>query len=166
MAPDPARTRAVVVTVSDRGAAGERADTAGPILATALAALGTHVTTRLVADGAAVVESALRSALADGARIIVTTGGTGIGPRDQTPDGTRAVLSRELPGIAERLRAVDAATVPASALSRGLAGLSAGPAPAIIVNVAGSEGAARSAARILTEILPHALSQLDGGDHS
>ncbi len=154
-----------VVTVSDRTANGERADASGPILADAMRDLGATVLSSVVADGADDVERVLRAAIAEGARVVITTGGTGVGPRDFTPEGTARVIDRPVPGLAERLRAVDADAVPGAVLSRGLAGLTAGEHPALVVNVAGSIGAARSAATVLTTVLPHAVAQLDGEDH-
>lgn len=154
-----------VVTVSDRSYQGARTDASGPVLADAMRELGADVVTSLVPDGADEVERVIRAAVAEGARVVITTGGTGVGPRDVTPEGTARVLARELPGLAERLRAVDADAVPGAVLSRGLAGLTAGDHPAIVVNVAGSTGAARSAAAVLSAVLPHALDQLDGEDH-
>ncbi|WP_291380311.1 MogA/MoaB family molybdenum cofactor biosynthesis protein [Demequina sp.] len=165
MSPTLAGVVVAVVTVSDRSSRGERADASGPVLADALRELGASVVTSVVSDGADEVERVIRAAVAEGARVVVTTGGTGIGPRDLTPEGTSRVLARPLPGLAERLRAADADAVPGAVLSRGLAGLTGGGHPAIVVNVAGSTGAARSAAGVLAAVLPHALAQLDGEDH-
>lgn len=154
-----------VVTVSDRTANGERADASGPILADAMRDMGATVLSSVVPDGADDVERVLRAAIAEGARVVITTGGTGVGPRDLTPEGTARVIDRHVPGLAERLRAVDADAVAGAVLSRGLAGVTAGEPPALVVNVAGSVGAARSAATVLTTVLPHAVAQLDGEDH-
>lgn len=165
MSPTLAGVAVAVVTVSDRSSRGDRADASGPLLADALRELGASVVTSIVPDGADEVERVISAAVAEGARVVVTTGGTGIGPRDLTPEGTSRVLARPLPGLAERLRAVDADAVPGAVLSRGLAGLTGGDLPAIVVNVAGSTGAARSAAVVLAAVLPHALAQLDGEDH-
>lgn len=157
--------RVTVVTVSDRAAHGERDDTSGPLLVEAMRALGATVLSSVVPDGADDVERVLRAAIAEGARVVITTGGTGVGPRDLTPEGTARVIDKHVPGLAERLRAVDADAVPGAMLSRGLAGVTGGPRPALVVNVAGSMGAARSAAAVLTALLPHAVAQLDGEDH-
>ncbi|MFZ1385307.1 MAG: molybdopterin-binding protein, partial [Propionicimonas sp.] len=94
-----------VITVSDRSAAGLRPDLSGPALAELIRAAGYDVEIRLVADGSESVREALRAALDEGARLIVTTGGTGVGPRDRTPEATAAVIDRELPGLAEAIRA-------------------------------------------------------------
>ncbi|WP_062315893.1 MogA/MoaB family molybdenum cofactor biosynthesis protein [Demequina maris] len=163
MAPDLSGVRVHVLTASNRSARGERADASGPVLADAMAALGAEVGTRIVPDGVDSVRGAIRAAIAGGARVVLTTGGTGLTPQDLTPEATAPLLSRPLPGIAERLRAVDAEAVPTAVLSRGLAGVT--EEGAIVVNVAGSPGAARSAVAVLAAVLPHALSQLDGGDH-
>lgn len=157
-----------VITVSDRSAAGNRADLSGPILAQGLADDGWEVGVEVIGDGSASVEAALRRALADGVRLVVTTGGTGVGPRDQTPEGTRAVLDRELPGIGELLRAKGALSTPMAALSRGIAGVvNAGPdaAGALIVNLPGSPKAVREGLDVLLPLAGHVLDQLAGGDH-
>src|SRR5699024_9301594 len=99
--------RAAVITVSDRSAAGERADAAGPIAAASLREAGYDVAApAVVPDGSAAVASAIRQALASGARLVITSGGTGIAPRDETPEGTRSAIDREIPGIGEELRRI------------------------------------------------------------
>lgn len=160
---DAAGPLAVVVTASDRAAAGEYADRSGPVLVAGLRALGLHVADAVVVPDGAPVEQALRDALAAGAALVVTSGGTGLGPRDRTPEATLAVLERPVPGIAEALRA-DAVRrgVAAGTLSRGVAGV---VGRTLVVNVAGSVGAARDALGVLADVVPHALSQLAGGDH-
>ena len=160
--------RCAVITVSDRAAAGEREDLSGPAIVDALAAAGYSAAVTVVPDGELSVASALRTALTDGARLVVTTGGTGIGPRDSTPDATREVIDRELPGVAELLRAEGRKHSPHAALSRGLAGVTAATdthPPALVVNLPGSPKAAREGMEVLLELLPHILDQLDGGDH-
>lgn len=157
-----------VITVSDRCAAGLAEDRSGPALVAALVGAGYRVSSVVVPDGAASVAEALRGALAAGARLVVTTGGTGVGPRDQTPEGTRSVLTRELPGVAELLRATGTASSPHAALSRGLAGVvdAAGDRPgAFVVNLPGSPAAVAEGAPLIVSLARHVLDQLSGGDH-
>lgn len=153
--------RAVVVTVSDRSAAGERPDESGPTASDLLREAGFAPDVVVVPDGAASVEASLRQALASGARLVVTSGGTGVGPRDRTPEGTRPVLDRELPGIMELLRS--APGKPHAYLSRGVAGVT--DAGALVVNLPGSPRAVREGLAVLLPLVPHVLDQLAGGDH-
>jgi molybdenum cofactor synthesis domain-containing protein len=156
---------AAVITVSDRSAAGVRADHSGPVAVESFRAAGyTCADATVVSDGADSVENALRAALATGARVIVTTGGTGVGPRDQTPEGTARVFDRELPGIAEQLRRIGADEKPAGMLSRGLAGV-VDTAGALIVNLPGSTAAVASGMPVVLSIARHVVDQLAGGDH-
>lgn len=156
-------TAAAVITVSDRAAAGTRADSSGPVAVAALREAGFACdAARVIADGADGVESALRDALAGGARIVVTTGGTGLSPRDQTPEGTARVLQRDVPGIAEELRRRGAAEKPAALLSRGRAGTADG---ALIVNLPGSPAAVASGMPVIVAVAAHVIDQLGGGDH-
>lgn len=155
--------RAAVITVSDRSAAGERADASGPAAVAALRAAGFACDeSAIVGDGADSVERALRSALADGARLVVTTGGTGCAPRDETPEGTARVIERPLPGIAEELRRRAAAETPAGMLSRGIAGIARG---ALVVNLPGSPAAVVSGMPVVVAVAGHVVDQLDGADH-
>ena len=159
---------AAVITVSDRCASGSRQDTSGPLLAEALRAAGHEVTTTLVPDGADSVAGALRAALTAGARLIITTGGTGVGPRDRTPEGTRLVIDREIPGVAEVLRGAGNPSSPHAALSRGIAGVvdaSADRPGAFLVNLPGSPGAIRDGVPVVLGLVDHVLAQLAGGDH-
>ncbi|SDQ24042.1 molybdenum cofactor biosynthesis protein B [Microbacterium sp. cf332] len=154
---------AVVITVSDRSARGEREDAAGPAAVIALREAGWECSDpAVVEDGAASVAAALRRALADGARLIVTTGGTGVSPRDETPEGTSEVIERELPGIAEELRRRGVAETPTAVLSRGRAGVAG---KALIVNLPGSPRAVASGIVVVVGVASHVVAQLDGHDH-
>jgi molybdenum cofactor synthesis domain-containing protein len=161
--------RVAVITVSDRCARGEAEDRSGPTAVSLLEQAGlTDVSTYLVPDGVDVVRDALRTALDDGARLVITTGGTGITPRDLTPEGTREVLDYEVPGIAESVRQQGIAVgVPTAALSRGLAGLARGAdgTRALVVNLPGSSGGVRDGLQVVLTLWPHVRSQLEGGDH-
>lgn len=155
--------RARVITASTRAAAGEWADTSGPIVAEGLRALGLAVEGPVVvADGDPVL-AALRQAVADGIDLVVTTGGTGHTPRDLTPEMTLQVIDRHSPGLAEAIRGYGVAHgVPTAILSRGVAGLAG---TTLIVNAPGSSGGARDAVAALSPVLMHALDQVGGGDH-
>ncbi|MAP62571.1 MAG: molybdenum cofactor biosynthesis protein [Microbacterium sp.] len=154
---------AAVVTVSDRSHRGAREDATGPVAVTALREAGFDCADPvIIPDGADAVEAELRRLVATGVRVIVTCGGTGVSARDLTPEGTRRVLDREIPGIAERLRAEGAAETPLAALSRGRSGVAG---DALIVNLPGSPRAVASGMPLLVSIAAHVLSQLEGGDH-
>lgn len=155
---------ATVITVSDRSARGERADSTGPVAVAALRAAGWECADAvIVPDGADSVEAAIRAAIAAGAALVVTSGGTGVGPRDATPEGTARVIERDVPGIAEELRRIGATVKPAGMLSRGLAGIAGGT---LIVNLAGSPGAVADGLPVVISIARHVVDQLAGGDHS
>ncbi|ROR72633.1 MogA/MoaB family molybdenum cofactor biosynthesis protein [Bogoriella caseilytica] len=159
-------TPGAVITVSDRCSRGEAEDRSGPLAAKLLAEAGVRAEVVVIPDGAGSVTVALREALAAGARVVVTTGGTGVTPRDRTPEGTAEVLQQVLPGVAEVIRARGARTVPTAVLSRGLAGIATGAAgKAVVVNAPGSTGGVRDALAVLTPLIGHLLNQLDGGDH-
>ena len=155
--------RALAVTVSNRAAAGIYDDRSGPVLVELLRSAGCEVDgPQVVADGDP-VEAALRDALRAGYDVVVTTGGTGLTPTDLTPEMTRKVLDREVPGIADAIRQEGAAAgVPASVLSRGLAGLAG---QTLIVNLPGSTGGVRDGMAVLSRVLAHAVDQARGGDH-
>ena len=129
--------RALAITISNRASAGVYEDKSGPVLAGLLAEAGCAVDSMVVPDGDP-VEQALRDGVASGYRVIVTTGGTGLTPGDRTPEMTRRVIDREIPGISESIRAAGvAAGIPSAMLSRGLAGLAG---EVLIVNLPGSSG--------------------------
>ena len=155
--------RALAITVSNRAAAGVYADKSGPVLAGLLREAGCAVDGPLVVPDGDPVLAALRDAVAAGYDVVVTTGGTGLTPGDLTPEMTRVVLDREIPGIPEAIRAagVDGGVLSA-ALSRGLAGLAG---RTLIVNLAGSAGGVRDGMAVLGPLLEHAVDQVRGGDH-
>lgn len=157
--------RAQVVTVSDRSSRGERPDTGGPLLAGLLRDLGLEVgEVVLVADEVDAVQEALRTAVGQGYDLLVTTGGTGLSPRDVTPEATAPLLDRSVPGLAEALRARGATAVPTAVLSRGLVGTIGAT---LVVNLPGSTGGVRDGVAVLAPVVEHALAQLRGGsDHA
>lgn len=145
---------AKVLTVSDGVVAGTRADTSGQVLADALARAGFDVVDRqVVADGTANVAEALRRLTEGFEGVVVTTGGTGFAPRDETPEGTRLVLEREAPGLAEAMRLVN----PLGRLSRGVAGI---VGTAIVLNTPGSPKGAVECFEAVADVVPHALALL------
>jgi len=156
--------RGLAITVSNRAAAGVYPDRSGPVLAELLAAAGcSELDGPLVVPDGEPVLTALREAVASGYDIVVTTGGTGLTPGDQTPEMTSRVIDREIPGIADAIRSAGAAAgVPSAVLSRGLAGLAG---RTIIVNLPGSAGGVRDGMAVLSPILAHAVDQVRGGDH-
>jgi molybdenum cofactor synthesis domain-containing protein len=158
-------TRAAVITVSDRSAEGARPDTSGPIAVSALREAGFDCADAVVVpDGADSVERALTAEVVAGVKLIVTTGGTGVSPRDQTPEGTARVVTREVPGIAEELRRRGAAEKPAGMLTRGVAGV-VDPHGVLVVNLPGSPGGVASGMPVVMSVARHVLDQLGGGDH-
>lgn len=158
-------TRAAVITVSDRSAAGDRADASGPVAVAALREAGFACEDAVVVpDGADNVERALMAEVVAGVKLIVTSGGTGVAPRDQTPEGTARVVTREIPGIAEELRRRGAAELPAGMLTRGIAGV-VDPHGVLVVNLPGSPGGVASGIPVVLSVARHVLDQLGGGDH-
>jgi molybdopterin adenylyltransferase len=155
--------RAGVVTVSDKGHAGERKDVSGPLLADLLRHMGAEVVSQVVVpDERAEVERVL-IALADEvqADLVMTTGGTGPAPRDRTPEATQAVIERDMPGLAEALRFEGYRKTPLAVISRGVAGIRG---RTLIVNLPGSPKAVREGMETLAPILPHAIRMLRGVD--
>jgi molybdenum cofactor synthesis domain-containing protein len=159
----PAGARAVVVTASNRASSGVYEDRSGQALAAGLRDLGFEVEgPHIRPDDVDALQQVLRAAVADGADVVLTTGGTGLSPTDVTPEATRAVLEREAPGVAEALRRYGEPKVPTSVLSRGVAGTAG---RTLIVNLPGSTGGVKDGLAVLAPLLPHVVSQLRGGDH-
>ena len=158
------RARAAVITCSDSAAEGAAADTSGPLAAALLAELGHEVgDVRVVPDEIPAIIAAVRSAVAEGARIVVTTGGTGAGPRDVTPEALRSAGLRELPGLGEAIRAASRERVPAADLSRTLGGILDG---AVVLALPGSNGGVRDGLAAVGAVLEHAAAMAAGGGHS
>ena len=154
---------AAVVVASNRAAAGVYDDTTGPLIVEALRDLGFEVGDPVVCPDGDPVGAAIAAAVAEGARVVLTTGGTGLTPTDRTPEVTRPLLDREVPGLAEAIRAAGVAKgVPTAALSRGLAGVSG---DCLVVNLPGSRGGVKDALEVLRPVVVHAVEQVRGSDH-
>lgn len=153
--------RAAVITVSDKGYAGERVDESGPALVELLRDIGAEVHgTRIVPDDQETIEDML-SSLADGGEtdLILTSGGTGLGPRDRTPEATRAVMERPVPGFPEAMRAASLDITPRAMLSRATSGVRG---ETLIINMPGSPKACREVFSVVAPALPHAIETLTG----
>jgi molybdopterin adenylyltransferase len=160
---DDRRRSAFVLTASDRSAAGERPDDSGRLVGERLAALGFDVEHAVVPDDVAAIGAAIVAAC-ERHRLVVTTGGTGLTPRDVTPQATAGILDYEVPGLAEAIRAEGRRSTPMAALSRGLVGVRGG---SLIVNLPGSPRGAMESLEVVVPILDHALETLAGPfDHA
>ena len=156
-----------VITVSDRASAGEYADVSGPRAAELLAKHGVMAEVTVVPDDAAEIRRGIRAAIRAGARVVLTTGGTGIGPRDVTPEVTADLFEQRLPGVTDEIRRQGAQHVPTAVLSRAEAGivkLKKWP-PAFVVNAPGSTGGVADTIAVVGPLIAHVLDQLDGGHH-
>ncbi|WP_454965847.1 MogA/MoaB family molybdenum cofactor biosynthesis protein, partial [Arachnia propionica] len=155
---------AAVITCSDRAAAGIYPDRSGPLLRESLNGLGFETREpRVVPDNLVMIRAAIREAVASGSRVVLTTGGTGVGPRDVTAEATLDLLACELPGIMEAVRRRGAEKNPHALLSRGLAGVvECAGTRAIIINAPGSEGGASDTIEVAGPLLRHLVEQLDG----
>jgi molybdenum cofactor synthesis domain-containing protein len=160
----PAGARARVVTVSDRSHAGARHDSSGPLLADLLRAAGFLVDDVVVVpDEVAAIQAALLAGVVDRVDAVLTTGGTGLAPRDVTPEATRALLDREAPGLVEALREHNRDRIPTTILSRAVAGT---VGRTLVVNLPGSTGGVRDGMSVLGPVIGHAVAQLRGeGEH-
>lgn len=154
---------AVVISCSTRAARGVYEDRTGPVIVAAVRSWGLQAQDPVVVPDGPEVEAALRAAVESGADLVITTGGTGISPTDQTPELTAQVIDRLVPGIADAIRAAGvAAGVPTAMLSRGVAGTAGNT---LIINLPGSLGGVRDGLTVLAPVVAHALSQIAGGDH-
>jgi molybdopterin adenylyltransferase len=157
--------RASVLTISDSVYQGKRRDRSGPAVGELLKKNGwTVVHSRVLADDMSVIAATLREVSAQGVQVIFTTGGTGISERDVTPEATRKVITREVPGLAEQMRRIGAASEPRAALSREVAGI---VGSSLVVNLPGSPKGASESLQSILSILPHAVQLISGNtDHS
>ena len=159
----PTDLKAGVVVASNRAAAGVYDDETGPLIKAALRASGFVVLSVTVVPDGEAVTVAIRELVDLGARVVITTGGTGLTPTDRTPEATRQIIDREVPGIAEAIRAAGVAKgVSGAALSRGVAGI---VDDCLVINLPGSKGGVRDGLAVIEPMLVHAVEQIRGSDH-
>jgi len=156
-----AQIRAVVITVSDACSRGEREDVSGAALAQLLREIGAEIVeTKIVPDDLDPLSELLRAAAQRGdVNLIITTGGTGFSPRDNTPEATRAVIEREAPGLAEAMRMETLRQTPMAMISRGVCGIRSGT---LIINLPGSPNGVRESFAVIAPVLKHAIALLAG----
>lgn len=152
-----------VIIASTRASAGVYQDRCGPIISEWLAHHGFSSTTPVLVSDGCPVGQALRDAIADDVDVVITSGGTGISPSDDTPAQTTAALDYEIPGLADAIRRSGLPKVPTSVLSRGVCGVAG---RTLVVNLPGSPGGVRDGLRVLADVLDHALDQIAGKDHT
>ena len=157
-----ARFRAAILVVSDRASAGRMEDRSGPQAAAMLEPLAGACQTAIVPDDAAQIRSRLLAWCEEGVDVILTLGGTGLSPRDVTPEATRSVIERELPALPLALMVKGLAATPRAMLSRAVAGVRG---RSLIVNLPGSPSAVRESVEYLRDVLPHAVEMIHGGGH-
>ena len=155
------KINAVVITASDACARGEREDASGAALVQLLTGLGAEVVaTKILSDDLdPLTQSLIDFADRDDVNLIITTGGTGLGPRDNTPEATQRIIEREAPGIAEAIRAESLKVTPMAMISRGISGVRSGT---LIVNLPGSPKAVKESFAVIAPVLPHAMDLLAG----
>ncbi|OKL49871.1 molybdenum cofactor biosynthesis protein [Boudabousia liubingyangii] len=163
----PEPVKGAVITVSDRCFNGKREDKSGPLAVSLLAdfdvVCGDPV---VIPDEVDQIQAAISKAVKDGARVVLTTGGTGVTPRDVTPEATAPLLAAELPGLAQQVVNYGLQKTPLAGLSRGLVGVTSKEADgAMVINAPGSSGGVRDTVTVLGPLVPHILEQLGGGDH-
>ena len=152
-----------ILTISDRASAGEREDASGPEIRKWAESLGFQVTDeRITTDDIEAIQNALVEMSGKGIDLLLSTGGTGLSRRDNTPEATKAVLDKEAPGISEAIRAGSMKITPNGMLSRGVSGIRG---KTIIINMPGSPKAVRESLEIIEQALPHAVKMLGGGQH-
>ena len=155
-----------VITVSDRCSAGLAEDLSGPLAARLLTDHGVDASVRVVPDEVDAIRAAITAAVEDGARFVFTTGGTGLAPRDVTPEATEPLLVTRIDGLADAIRRRGEEKVASAALSRGLVGVTArSPEGALVVNAPGSRGGVTDAVAVIGPLVAHIIDQLAGGDH-